>query len=235
MPWAARLAIGPALTFLAACSILALARVGITVPNPGVLIFVTVAFAAYIGGWHSALVSALISIGFAVILFATPGHYFTPDSLTRILVMTVGTITIVAIVAALRRRATRSLAAQNARTAELESLASELAALRGGLDKIEDGIVLLDRDLRAQFINPAFRRIFRLPQEIADEKPSFSQLMYHGRDTQAYAVPSDDLDPTSLTAWREFGTEMKRRLISDWPTGKWSASSARHCQRAAAC
>ena len=194
MPWAARLAIGPALTFLAACSILALARVGITVPNPGVLIFVTVAFAAYIGGWHSALVSALISIGFAVILFATPGHYFTPDSLTRILVMTVGTITIVAIVAALRRRATRSLAAQNARTAELESLASELAALRGGLDKIEDGIVLLDRDLRAQFINPAFRRIFRLPQEIADEKPSFSQLMYHGRDTQAYAVPSDDLD-----------------------------------------
>ena len=128
MPWAARLAIGPALTFLAACSILALARVGITVPNPGVIIFVTVAFAAYIGGWHSALVSALISIGFAVILFATPGHYFTPDSLTRILVMTVGTITIVAIVAALRRRATRSLAAQNARTAELESLASELAA-----------------------------------------------------------------------------------------------------------
>ena len=86
MPWAARLAIGPALTFLAACSILALARVGITVPNPGVITFVTVAFAAYIGGWHSALVSALISIGFAVILFATPGHYFTPDSLTRILV-----------------------------------------------------------------------------------------------------------------------------------------------------
>ena len=34
MPWAARLAIGPALTFLAACSILALARVGITVPIP---------------------------------------------------------------------------------------------------------------------------------------------------------------------------------------------------------
>jgi K+-sensing histidine kinase KdpD len=144
MPWAARLAIGPTLTLLAACSILALARVEITVPNPGVITFVTVAFAAYIGGWHSALVSALISIGFAVILFSTPGHYFTPESLTRVVVMTVGTITIVAMVAALRRRAMRSLAAQNARTAELESLASELAALRGGLDKIEDGIVLLD-------------------------------------------------------------------------------------------
>src|SRR6476646_2744304 len=124
MPWAARLAIGPTLTLLAACSILALARVEITVPNPGVITFVTVALAAYIGGWHSALASALISIAFAVILFSTPGHYFTPDSLTRILVMTVGTITIVAMVAALRRRATRSLAAQNARTAELESLAS---------------------------------------------------------------------------------------------------------------
>jgi diguanylate cyclase (GGDEF)-like protein len=194
MPWAARLAIGPALTLLAACAILALARVGITVPNPGVITFVTVAFAAYIGGWHSALLSALISIVFAAILFSTPGHYFTPDSLTRVLVMTVGTITIVAMVAALRRRATRSLEDQRARTAELENAASELAALRGGLDKIEDGIVLLDGDLRAQFINPAFRRIFRLPQEIADEKPTFSQLMYHGRDTQAYAVASDDLD-----------------------------------------
>ena len=194
MPWAARLAIGPTLTLLAACAIFALARVEITVPNPGVITFVTVAFAAYIGGWHSALVSALISIGFAVILFSTPGHYFTTDIMTRVLVMTVGTITIVAMVAALRRRATRSIEAQHARATELESAASEMAALRGGLDKIEDGIVLLDSDLRAQFINPAFRRIFRLPQEIADAKPSFSQLMYHGRDTQAYAVPSDDLD-----------------------------------------
>ena len=189
MPWAARLAIGPALTLLAACAILALARVGVTVPNPGVITFVTVAFAAYIGSWHSALLSALISIGFALILFSTPGQllHFTPESLTRISVMAVGTFTIVAMVAALKH-------AQRARTAELESAASELAALRGGLDKIEDGVVLLDGDLRAQFINPAFRRIFRLPQEIADEKPSFSQLMYHGRDTQAYAVPSDGLD-----------------------------------------
>ena len=82
MPWAARLAIGPTLTLLAACAILALARVDVTVPNPGVITFVTVAFAAYIGGWHSALVSALISLGFAVILFFTASIGVADASLT---------------------------------------------------------------------------------------------------------------------------------------------------------
>jgi PAS fold len=54
--------------------------------------------------------------------------------------------------------------------------------------------VLLDPELKAQFINSAFRRTFRLPHKVAEEKPTFSQIMYHGRDTQAYAVPSGDLD-----------------------------------------
>lgn len=62
------------------------------------------------------------------------------------------------------------------------------------LDKVPFGIVLLDHECRAQFINRAFRQMWRLPDAKADSKPPFVALMYHGRDTRAYAIPSGDLD-----------------------------------------
>jgi diguanylate cyclase (GGDEF)-like protein len=70
----------------------------------------------------------------------------------------------------------------------------QLLTLRAALDLVPVGIVLLDANTRAQFINRAFRHMWRLPDEKADRQPPFVALMYHGRDTQAYAVPHDDLD-----------------------------------------
>lgn len=70
----------------------------------------------------------------------------------------------------------------------------ELLTLRAALDLVPVGIVLLDASRRAQFINRAFRRMWRLSDEKANSRPPFVALMYHGRDTQAYAVPHDDLD-----------------------------------------
>jgi diguanylate cyclase (GGDEF)-like protein len=70
----------------------------------------------------------------------------------------------------------------------------DLLALRAALDEIEIGVVLLDADTRAQFINRAFRRMWRLPDPVAERKPPFVALMYHGRDTRAYAVPPERLD-----------------------------------------
>jgi diguanylate cyclase (GGDEF)-like protein len=70
----------------------------------------------------------------------------------------------------------------------------ELLAVRAALDQVPIGIVLLDADTRAQFINRAFRRMWRLPDAKADSKPPFVALMYHGRDTKAYAVSADKLD-----------------------------------------
>ena len=49
-------------------------------------------------------------------------------------------------------------------------------------------------ELRAQFINRAFRTMWRLPDAKADSKPPFVALMYHGRDTRAYAVAAGDVD-----------------------------------------
>ena len=71
---------------------------------------------------------------------------------------------------------------------------NELVMLRAALDLVPVGIVLLDAEMRAQFINRAFRRMWRLPDEKAECHPPFIALLYHGRDTRAYAVRSDDID-----------------------------------------
>ena len=65
--------------------------------------------------------------------------------------------------------------------------------LSDALDQVDIGIVLLDSDTRAEFINRAFRHYFSLPDEKADSKPPFIALMYHGRDTGAYEMPEEEL------------------------------------------
>jgi PAS domain-containing protein len=65
--------------------------------------------------------------------------------------------------------------------------------LSAALDQVDIGIVLLDSDTRAEFINRAFRHYFSLPDEKADSKPPFIALMYHGRDTGAYELREEEL------------------------------------------
>jgi PAS domain-containing protein len=77
--------------------------------------------------------------------------------------------------------------------------------LSAALDQVDIGIVLLDSDTRAEFINRAFRDYFSLPDEKADSKPPFIALMYHGRDTGAYELPEEE-----LSAFIARRTEMMR-------------------------
>jgi diguanylate cyclase (GGDEF)-like protein len=70
----------------------------------------------------------------------------------------------------------------------------QMLALRAAFDEIGVGVVLLDHELRSQFINRAFRRMWALPDAVADHRPPFIALMYHGRDTNVYRVPAAELD-----------------------------------------
>jgi diguanylate cyclase (GGDEF)-like protein len=97
-------------------------------------------------------------------------------------------------IAVLQRRAEWALHSERAVRVEIEKANRELRSVEAALEQIGDGIVLLDVELRAQFINRAFRDMWRLPDEMADEKPAFVGLMYHGRKTRAYAVPDGDLN-----------------------------------------
>src|SRR6202000_1929166 len=84
--------------------------------------------------------------------------------------------------------------AQPERRARDGVVRGHMLALRAALDEIAIGVVLLDHELRAQFINRAFRRMWALPDAVAESKPSFVALMYHGRDTGAYEIAAPDMD-----------------------------------------
>lgn len=88
------------------------------------------------------------------------------------------------------RPATASQTSANA----TEILKGQLLSVRAALDEVPVGIVLLDSETRAQFINRAFRRMWRLPDEKADQKPPYVALMYHARDTRAFEIPDADID-----------------------------------------
>jgi diguanylate cyclase (GGDEF)-like protein len=184
-----RAIIGPLTTLALAGLVLLSDYYLIRVPNPGAISFLAVAFSAYLGGITSGLISAAISFGLAAVLFSTPGapFHYTPDDLARLLVLIVCTPAIAVMIGILQKRARRAT--------ELKVAANkELTSLRAALDQSEVGVVLLDPEMRAQFINRAFRRAWRLPDEVAARKPAFIGLMYHGRNAKTYTVPANQID-----------------------------------------
>jgi len=72
-------------------------------------------------------------------------------------------------------------------------LAAELATLYAALDNIENGVILLDHELRAQYANPALHAMFKSPQEFVDGKPLFAEMLEYARRSRAYAVSSREL------------------------------------------
>jgi diguanylate cyclase (GGDEF)-like protein len=184
-----RAIIGPAVTLALAGLILLSDQYLFPVPNPGAISFLAVAFSAYLGGITSGLISAAISFGLATVLLSAPGALFlyAPDNVARLLVLAVCTPAVALIIGALQIRAKRAVDHERATYKELKSL-------RAALDQSDVGVVLLDTEMRAQFINRAFRRLWHLPDEVADRKPAFVGLMYHGRNAKTYSVPGDQID-----------------------------------------
>jgi diguanylate cyclase (GGDEF)-like protein len=55
-------------------------------------------------------------------------------------------------------------------------------------------LLLLGSDLRPQFINRAFRKMWNVSDALADSKPAFVALLYYCRDNNAYQTEPADLD-----------------------------------------
>lgn len=77
--------------------------------------------------------------------------------------------------------------------ASVSSQADELKELYAALDQIDQGIMLLDRNLRVQFFNRAIKRFFDTPPDLAARKPDYEELLQHALRTKAYAVSPGDL------------------------------------------
>jgi PAS domain-containing protein len=160
----------------------------VAVPNPAPLFVCIVALASSVSGTTSGMISAVIAVMSSALFFlnhrATPG-YDTSD-LARMLLLAATATGTALITGLLRQKWIDAFASEQ----EHHATAMRLSA---ALDQVDIGIVLLDSDTRAEFINRAFRDYFSLSDEQADSKPPFIALMYHGRDTGAYELPEDEL------------------------------------------
>lgn len=183
-----RAILGPALTTAVALIAFTVDRTLVTVPNPAPLFVCIVAFAASLSGLASGLISAVIAVIASAVFFlnhrAMPGYDASDIARLVLLAMTAAGTAI--ITGLLRQKWIDAFAWERKHHATAERLSA-------ALDQVDIGIVLLDSDTRAEFINRAFRSYFSLPDEKADSKPPFIALMYHGRDTGAFELPEDEL------------------------------------------
>ena len=179
---------GPALTAVTALTAFLVDRYLVAVPNPAPLFVCIVALAASVSGITSGLTSALIAVVCSALFFldhrAMPGYGVTDVS--RMLMLAATATGTALITGLLRQKWIDAFAADQQHHATAARLAN-------ALDQVDIGIVLLDSDTRAEFINRAFREYFALSDAQADSKPPFIALMYHGRDTGAWQLPEDEL------------------------------------------
>src|SRR5262249_20766581 len=166
------------------------------IPNPGAIYFLAVVYATYVGGVRAGLVCSALTIAFSFLYFSAPGHFLTirAEDWQRIVIVSFGTVGISVLVGLLKSRTIEAAERERQARLSVEAANRRLVALQAALDEASPGVVLLDHELRAQFINRAFRKLWRLPDEVAERQPPFVALVYHGRNTQAYAVPNERLD-----------------------------------------
>jgi PAS domain-containing protein len=179
---------GPALTTTVALTAFFVDRNFIPVPNPAPLFVCIVALAASLSGIASGMISAVIAVTSSALFFlnhrAAPGY--DASDLMRLVMLAITAAGTAVITGLLRQKMMDAFAWERAQHATAERLSS-------ALDQVDIGIVLLDADTRAEFINRAFRDYFSLSDEKASSRPPFIALMYHSRDTGAYELPEEEL------------------------------------------
>jgi len=183
-----RAIVGPALTAATALIALATDRLPFAVTNPAPLFVCIVALAGSLSGLRSSLTSAAIALASSILIFSarSTAFSFVTSDVARLSVLALAVVSTAVITGLLRQRLIDTLAWERRHHATTDRLSA-------ALDQFDIGIMLLDSDTRAEFINRALRQYFSLSDEMADSKPPFIALMYHGRDTGAYELAEEEL------------------------------------------
>jgi diguanylate cyclase (GGDEF)-like protein len=161
-----------------------------------------VAYATWAGGLVPGYASAAICVAAGFMLLSVPEQFLTSMSDRGLrLEFLVGLALATPLVAfALRVRAGRLLDAERRTRERVETASHELLILQAALDNVDYGVLLLDENMRARFINRASRQIWNMPDALAASRPSFTELMRHACDSGAFALPADKLD--AYVEWR---------------------------------
>jgi K+-sensing histidine kinase KdpD len=161
---------GPALTTATALIAVFVDHHFVFVPNPAPLFICIVAFASSVSGLASGMISAAIAVAGSALFFlnhrATPG-YDTAD-LVRMLMLAMTAAGTAGITGLLRKRWVDAFAWERRHHATAERLSA-------ALDQVDIGIVLLDSDTRAEFINRPSGIIFRCPTRRPTASPPSSR------------------------------------------------------------
>jgi len=197
-----RVAIGTVATIAVAVGVWLLDRQGFVVPAPGILLLATVAYATWVGGLGPGYLSAAICAAAGVVLLSVPEQFLASMSDRGLrLEFLAGLALATPLVAfALRVRAGRLLDAERRTRERVETASHELLILQAALDNVDYGVLLLDENMRARFINRASRQLWNMPDALAASRPSFTELMRHACDSGAFALPADKLD--AYVEWR---------------------------------
>jgi diguanylate cyclase (GGDEF)-like protein len=189
-------------TIAMAVALWLLDRQGFVVPAPGILLLGTVAFATWVGGLGPGYVSAVICGAAGFLLPSVPEQFLTAMSDRALrLEFLVGLALATPLVAyALRFRAGRQLNVERRTRERVETGSRELLILRAALDNVDYGVMLLDENMHARFINRASRQLWNMPDALAASRPSFTELMRHACHSGAFAMPAAKLD--AYIEWR---------------------------------
>src|SRR5260370_24239873 len=68
-------------------------------------------------------------------------------------------------------------------------MSATASILRSAFDEVDYGLVVLDEEFQAQFINRAFHRIWDLPVPPDGTTYNFADIVDHGRRTGIYITP----------------------------------------------
>jgi len=197
-----RVAVGPVATIAVAVGVWLLDRQGFVVPAPGILLLATVAYATWVGGLGPGYLSAAICAAAGFLLLSVPEQFLASmsDRALRLAFLAGLALATPLVAFALRVRAGRLLDAERRTRERVETASHELRILQAALDNVDYGVLLLDENMRARFINRASRQIWNMPDALAASRPSFTELMRHACDSGAFALPADKLD--AYVEWR---------------------------------
>ncbi len=188
---------GPLLTLAAAGVIVLLWRYVTNAPIAAPIFLWAIVLSAYYGGLYSGLASSLIAVTFAVFHLSEAGHPFTFNDVNfaRLLVLAIVGPAIAATVGLLHVREKRALRTERkARGAGRDAEPRNCSRCAPRSIRSTTASCCSTATCAPSSSIRAFRRMWDLPDAKADGKPTFVDLLYHGRDTSAYAVAQEELD-----------------------------------------
>jgi PAS domain S-box-containing protein len=155
---------GPLLTTIAAAALVVMERTPLYVPNPGAILAAVVAYAAFLGGVRSGLVSASIALIYSAYFFTVTAPSIEGDNGRRMVVLLLTIPAVAVTMGRLKDRLSRSRAAQQRAQDEAEATRSQLASI---VESSEDAIVSKSLDSTIRTWNRGATQLFGYaPEEV---------------------------------------------------------------------